>query len=149
MFVKKRPEHKTSLRTLVSNTMNCNCISILEGTSKLVKRLKQVFLLIKQSIPLFALLLCHFRFLKTIRLLFWTHRVVLKSSVFFTLCILLFLSFRLAKRSASSFCFCCLLDSIFVDLWKMFLFNFYNKLLLKLQKYKILSQIRYSNQMSH
>ena len=56
--------------------MNCNCISILQGTSKLVKRLKQVFLLIKQSIPLFALLLCHFRFLKTIRLLFLTHRVV-------------------------------------------------------------------------
>ena len=66
MFVKKRPEHKT---TLVSNTMNCNCLSILEGTSKLVKRLKQVFLLFKQSIPLLALLLCHFRFLKTIRLL--------------------------------------------------------------------------------
>ena len=90
MFVKKRPEHKTSLRTLVSNTMNCNCISILEGTSKLVKRLKQVFLPIKQSIPLFALLR--------------------------TPCILLFLSFHLAKRSASSFRFCCLLDSIFVDL---------------------------------
>ena len=70
MFVKKRLEHKTSLRTLVSNTMNCNCISILEGTWKLVKRLKQVFLFIKQSIPLFALLLCHFRFLRTIRLPF-------------------------------------------------------------------------------
>ena len=73
MFVKKRPdlEHKTSLRTLVSNAMNSNCISILiEGTSKLVKRLKQVFLLIKQSIPLFALLQGHFRFPKTIHLLF-------------------------------------------------------------------------------
>ena len=117
MFVKKRPEHKTSLRTLVSNTMNCNCISILEGTSKLVMRLKQVFLLIKQSILLFALLLCHFRFSKTIRLLFFEPIVLfLKSSVFFTPCFLLFLSFRLAKRSASSFCFCCLLDSIFVDL---------------------------------
>ena len=70
MFVKKAIRAQNLLRTLVSNTMNCNCISILEGTSKLVKRLKQVFLLIKQSIPLFALLLCHFRFLKTIRLLF-------------------------------------------------------------------------------
>ena len=73
MFVKKRntKKHKTSLRTLVSiNTMNCNCVSVLESTLKLVKRLKQVFLLIKQSVPFFALLLCHFRFLKTIRLLF-------------------------------------------------------------------------------
>ena len=59
MFVKKRPEHKTLPRILVSNTMNCNCISISEGTSKLVKRLRQAFLLIKQSIPLVTLLLCH------------------------------------------------------------------------------------------
>ena len=59
------------------NTINCNCISISEGTSKLVKRLRQVFLLIKQSISLFALLLCHFRSLKTtIWLLFCAHRVV-------------------------------------------------------------------------
>ena len=53
----------------------------------------------------------------------------LKSSVFFTPCILLFLSFRLAKRSASSFCFSYLLACD-----KCFLFNFYNKLLLKLPK---------------
>ena len=33
----------------VFNTMNCNCISTSESTSKLVKRLRQVFLLIKQS----------------------------------------------------------------------------------------------------
>ena len=77
MCVEKRPEHKTLPRTLVSNMMNCNCISILEGTLKLVKRLRQVFLLIKQSTPLFALLLCNFRFLKTtIRPFCLTHRVV-------------------------------------------------------------------------
>ena len=40
--------------------MNCNCISTSKRTSKLVKRLRQVFLLIKQSIPLFTSLLCHF-----------------------------------------------------------------------------------------
>ena len=66
----------TCARTLVSNTMNCNCISILEGTSKLVKRLRQVFLLIKQTIPLFALLLCHFRLYKQQFVFFLTHRVV-------------------------------------------------------------------------
>ena len=45
MFVKKRPEHKTSPRILVSNTMNCNCISISEGTSKLVTaKLREAFL---------------------------------------------------------------------------------------------------------
>ena len=87
MFVKKRPEHKTSPRTLVSTTMNCNCISILEGTSKLVKRLRQVFLLIK-SIPLFALLLCHFRFFKNNNSTSFFEPIVLflKSSVLFTPC---------------------------------------------------------------
>ena len=97
--------------------MNCNCVPILESTSKLVKRLKQVFLLIKQSVPFFALLLCHFRFFKNNSASFFEPIVLfLKSSVFFTPCILLFLSFRLAKRFASSFCFRSLLDSIFVDL---------------------------------
>ena len=60
----KRSEHKTSQRILVSNTMNCNCIFSSESTPKLVKRLRQVFLLINQIIPLFTSLLCHFgRFL--------------------------------------------------------------------------------------
>ena len=31
--------------------MNCDCISTSESTSKSVKRLRQIFLLIKQSIP--------------------------------------------------------------------------------------------------
>ena len=135
MFVKKRPEHKTSLRTLVSNTMNCNCISILEGTSKLVKRLKQVFLLIKQSIPLFALLLCHFRFLKTIRLLFlnpsccfWS-RLCSLPLVFYC-----FFRFALLNVLLPRFAFALCLTPYLLTCDKCFLFNFYNKLFLNLPK---------------
>ena len=62
IFSNKRPEHKTSPRALVSNTMNCNCIS--ESTSKLVKRLRQVFLLIKQSIPFVCIASVSFPFFK-------------------------------------------------------------------------------------
>ena len=114
--------------------MNCNCISILEGTSKLVKRLKQVFLLIKQSVLLFALLLCHFRFLKTIRLLFLNPRVV--SEVVCALCILLFRSSRLANNVLlPHFAFAVCLTPYLLTCDKCFLFNFYrNKLLLKLPK---------------
>ena len=84
----KAPEHKTSPRILVSNTMNCNCISTLESTSKVVKRLRQVFLLIKQSTPLFTSLLCHFsRFLNNNSASFFEPIVLsLKSSVLLTPC---------------------------------------------------------------
>ena len=58
----------------------------------------------------------------------------LKSSVFFTPCILLFLSFHRAKRSASSFCFAVCLTPYLLTCNKCSLFNFYNKLLLKLPK---------------
>ena len=76
-YIKKRPKHKTSLSTQVSNTINGNCISTSESTPKLVKRLRQVFWLIKQSIPLFTSLLCHFHFLKNNSgFFFQTHRVV-------------------------------------------------------------------------
>ena len=135
MFVKKRPEHKTLSRTLVSNTMNCNCISILEGTSKLVKRLKQVFLLIKQSVPLFALLLCNFRFLKTIRLLFLNSSCCFWSGLcslpFVFYC---FVRFALLNVLLPRFAFAVCLTPYLLTCDKCFLFNFYNELLLKLPK---------------
>ena len=76
----------------MSNTINWNCISVSKGTSKLVKRLRQVFLLIKQSIALFTLLLCHFRFFTNNNSAsFFEHIVLfLKSSVCFTPCFLAF-----------------------------------------------------------
>ena len=114
MFVKKRPEHKTSARTLVGKTMNCNCISILEGTSKLVKRLRQDFLLIKQSIPLFALLQCHFRFLKTTIRLFEPIMLFLKSSVLFTPC---FVIFSTSSFKYSSFSFLLYFGNLFASIF--------------------------------
>ena len=96
--------------------MNCNCISILEDTSKLVKRLRQVFLLIKQSIPLLALLLCHFRFLKTIiRLLFFESIVLfLKSSVLFTPC---FCAFSTSTFRYSLFSFLLYFGNLFASIF--------------------------------
>ena len=92
MFVKKRPEHKTSLRTLVSNTMNCNCISILEGTSKLVKRLRQIFLLIKTIYTFVCITSVSFPFFKNNNSPSFFEPIVLflKSSVLFTPCFVLF-----------------------------------------------------------